>query len=100
MKEQLRAGLILFLLLTVLTGAIYPAVVTLVAQGLFPSQANGSVTEKAGVPIGSELIGQTFDDDRYFWSRPSATSPTPYNAASSSGSNLGPTNPDQTEECP
>ena len=94
MKSDLRACLILFVLLTGLTGIVYPAVVTLVAQGAFPHQANGSVLERNGKAVGSELIGQPFDDPRYFWGRPSATDPTPYNAASSNGSNLGPTNPD------
>ncbi|HXI30497.1 MAG TPA: potassium-transporting ATPase subunit C, partial [Vicinamibacterales bacterium] len=73
---------------------MYPAVVTLIGQGLFPRQVNGSVIEKDGTKVGSELIGQKFDDERYFWGRPSATTPE-YNGASSSGSNLGPTNPDQ-----
>jgi K+-transporting ATPase ATPase C chain len=83
----------LFALLALLTGVVYPAVVTLVAQAAFPYQANGSVLEKDGKPVGSELIGQQFDAPRYFWGRPSATGPTPYSAASSTGSNLGPTNP-------
>src|SRR5262249_13750215 len=72
----------------------YPALVTLVAQGVFPHRANGSVLMKDGKPIGSELIGQPFDDERYFWGRPSATTPVPYNGASSGGSNQGPTNPE------
>jgi K+-transporting ATPase ATPase C chain len=93
-KSELRACLILFALLTVLTGVVYPAVVTLVAQAAFPHQANGSILVRDGKTIGSELIGQPFDDPRYFWGRPSATDATPYNAASSNGSNLGPTNPD------
>lgn len=92
MTTQLRAALTVFVLLTVLTGAVYPALVTLVAQGVFPHQANGSVLERENRTLGSELIGQHFDAPQYFWGRPSATSPTPYNAASSSGSNLGPTN--------
>lgn len=94
MKSELRACLILFVLLTVLTGVVYPAVVTLVAQAAFPHQANGSVILRNGKGAGSELIGQSFDAPRYFWGRPSATDPTSYNAASSNGSNLGPTNPD------
>jgi len=92
--SQLRACLILFVLLTVLTGVVYPLVVTAIAQVVFPHRANGSIIERGGRPVGSELIGQSFDDPRYFWSRPSATGPTPYNAASSTGSNQGPTNPD------
>lgn len=93
MKSHLRAGLTIFGLLALLTGVVYPILVTLVAQGIFPHQANGSVLGKDGKPVGSELIGQQFDGPRYFWGRPSATGPTPYNAASSRGSNLGPTNP-------
>jgi K+-transporting ATPase ATPase C chain len=93
MMNQLRPALTLVVLLTLLTGVVYPVLVTLVAQTVFPHQANGSVVLRDGQPIGSELIGQPFDDPRYFWGRPSATGPTPYNAASSTGSNLGPTNP-------
>jgi K+-transporting ATPase ATPase C chain len=93
MKSQLRPAITLFALLTILTGVLYPLAVTGIAQLAFPHQANGSLIEKDGAVIGSELIGQQFDDPSYFWGRPSATSPEPYNAASSSGSNLGPTNP-------
>jgi K+-transporting ATPase ATPase C chain len=93
MLAHLRPAILLTLVLTVLTGLIYPLVVTGVAQILFPRQANGSLIVKDGKVVGSSLIGQPFDDPRYFWSRPSATSPYPYNAAASSGSNLGPTNP-------
>lgn len=81
-----------YLLLTVVAGLIYPLAVTGVAQVVFPVQANGSLIVKDGKPIGSALIGQPFDDPKYFWGRLSATSPYPYNAAFSSGSNLGPTN--------
>jgi K+-transporting ATPase ATPase C chain len=84
----------MLLLLTTVTGVIYPLVVTVISQLLFPHQANGSLVMKDGKPVGSELIGQPFDDPKYFWGRPSATSPFPYNAAASTGSNLGPTNPD------
>jgi K+-transporting ATPase ATPase C chain len=84
-------------LLTLLTGVVYPLVVTVVAQTVFPSQANGSLVIRAGAVAGSSLIGQPFDDPKYFWSRPSATAPFAYNAAASSGSNLGPTNPALTD---
>jgi len=90
---HLRPALILLALLTVLTGVVYPAVVTAIAQLVFPHQANGSLIVKDGTVVGSGLIGQPFDDPKYFWGRPSATSPFPYNAAASSGSNLSPTNP-------
>jgi len=90
---HLRPALILLALLTVLTGVIYPAVVTVIAQVIFPHQANGGLIVKDGKVVGSTLIGQPFDDPKYFWGRPSATSPFPYNASSSSGSNLSPTNP-------
>jgi potassium-transporting ATPase KdpC subunit len=93
MIRQLRPAILSLVLLTLLTGIIYPLVVTVVAQIIFPAQANGSLLTAGGKTVGSELIGQPFDDPKYFWSRPSATSPYPYNAAASSGSNLGPTNP-------
>ena len=91
--SQLRPALVLFALFTVLTGLVYPAVTTGVAQLLFPDQANGSLIVRDGTVVGSSLIGQPFDDPKYFWGRPSATLPVPYNAGASSGSNLGPTNP-------
>jgi len=94
MGRQLRAALVSLGLLTLLTGLVYPLVVTGLAQVIFPRQANGSLIVRDGKAVGSELIGQPFDDPKYFWGRPSATSPYPYNAGSSSGSNLGPTNPD------
>ena len=97
MAAQLRSALMMFFILTILTGVAYPLAVTGIAQLLFPHQANGSLIYKDGKPIGSMLIGQPFDDPRYFWGRPSATAPFPYNAAASSGSNLGPTNPALTE---
>jgi K+-transporting ATPase ATPase C chain len=93
MGAQIRPALIMLVVLSVLTGLVYPAVVTGIAQLVFPRQANGSLIVKDGKTVGSALIGQPFDDPRYFWGRPSATSPFPYNAASSSGSNQGPTNP-------
>jgi len=82
------------LVLTALTGFVYPLALTGLAKLVFPRQATGSLIVRDGKVDGSELIGRHFDDPRYFWPRPSATSPTPYNAASSSGSNLGPSNPD------
>jgi K+-transporting ATPase ATPase C chain len=94
MFRQLRAALVSLGLLTLLTGLAYPLVVTGLAQVIFPRQANGSLIVRDGKAVGSELIGQPFDDPKYFWGRPSATSPSPYNAGSSGGSNLGPTNPD------
>ncbi len=98
MSTYLKPAAMLLLLFTLLTGAIYPALVTLLSQLIFPEQANGSLLkDKAGQAVGSALIGQTFSDPKYFWSRPSATSPYSYNAGASSGSNLGPTNPALTE---
>ncbi len=89
----LRPALMVFLTLSILTGVLYPLIVTGVAQLIFPVQANGSLMGREGRPIGSELIGQPFDDPKYFWGRLSATPDFPYNSASSSGSNLGPSNP-------
>lgn len=120
MLNTLRTTAIMFLALTLVTGVAYPAMVTLLAQACFPHQANGSLTYRptddgqerhvnardwwganevfeGPAPIGSELIGQPFSGERYFWGRPSATGPTPYNAASSTGSNYGPTNPAQLD---
>ncbi|MBI4178513.1 potassium-transporting ATPase subunit KdpC [bacterium] len=94
MLKVLRPAIVSLILLSVLTGLIYPAVVTGIVQVLFPRQANGSLILKDGRPVGSALIGQPFDDPKYFWGRPSATSPFPNNAGASTGSNLGPTNPD------
>jgi potassium-transporting ATPase KdpC subunit len=94
MLRHVRPVLVLLALLTVVTGVAYPLVVTGIAQLAFPHQANGSLIVKNGTPVGSELIGQPFDDPRYFWGRPSATTPFPYNAGSSAGSNLSPTNQD------
>lgn len=93
MLSQLNPALRVFVLLTVVTGCAYPALVTVVAQGLFPATANGSLVVRDGRTIGSTLIGQQFSTARYFWGRLSATGPFPYNGALSSGSNLGPLNP-------
>jgi K+-transporting ATPase ATPase C chain len=92
MSRLIRNALTMLVVMTVITGLIYPMVATGVAQVLFPHQANGSLIERDGKPIGSELIGQNFDDPKYFWGRPSATTPQPYNGTASNGSNLGPTN--------
>jgi K+-transporting ATPase ATPase C chain len=97
MIAQIRASLVAFVLLTVLTGVAYPLVVTGIAQLAFPSQANGSVVERGGKAVGSRLVGQSFDDPGYFWGRLSATTDAngkalPYNAGASAASNLGPTN--------
>jgi K+-transporting ATPase ATPase C chain len=92
--SQLRPAVVLLLLLTVLTGAVYPLAVTAVAQLVFPAQADGSLlVGRDGQLVGSALIGQPFSDPKYFWGRLSATAPFAYNAAASSGSNLGPLNP-------
>ena len=94
MGTYLRPAIVSLIALTLLTGVLYPVAVTGIAQLIFPGQANGSLILKGGKPVGSSLIGQAFDDPKYFWGRPSATSPFPNNAGSSGGSNLGPTNPD------
>jgi K+-transporting ATPase ATPase C chain len=92
MRAQLRPAIVSLAIFTLLTGVFYPLVVTGIAQFAFHHQANGSLIIKDAQVLGSQLIGQPFDDQRYFWGRLSATSPFPYNAAASSGSNLGPTN--------
>ena len=97
MFKELKPALLMLAVMTVITGALYPLVVTGIAQVVFPRQANGSLIQRDGRAVGSELIGQPFGDSKHFWSRPSATSPYPYNAAASSGSNQGPLNPALTE---
>ena len=97
MIKLLRQSVVMLVLMTAITGVAYPLLVTAIAQSAFPRQANGSTIENAGKPVGSALIGQPFDSPRYFWGRPSATSPQAYNAASSGGSNLGTANPALTD---
>jgi len=93
MMKIIRPALVSLIVFTILTGIIYPLAVTGLAQLIFPDQANGSIMVKDGKPVGSELIGQPFDDPKYFWGRLSATASFPYNSAASSGSNLAQTNP-------
>ncbi len=95
--KVIRPLLVIFGGLSLLTGLAYPLATTGIAQALFPAQANGSLIEKDGKVVGSRLIGQNFTGDKYFWGRPSATSPMPYNAGNSGGSNLGPTNKAQLD---
>jgi len=94
MFTMIRNSLMSLLVFTILTGIVYPLAVTGIAQAVFPHQANGSIIIKNGKAVGSKLLGQQFDDPKYFWGRLSATTPYPYNGGSSSGSNLGPSNPD------
>jgi potassium-transporting ATPase KdpC subunit len=102
-RAQVKPAIIVLALLTLITGIVYPLVVTVIAQVAFPAQANGSLIVKDGQPIGSHLIGQSFDDPKYFWGRLSATGTYPYNAfnadalTASSGSNYGPLNPSLLE---
>jgi K+-transporting ATPase ATPase C chain len=103
MLAQLRAAIVSLLALTVITGIAYPLLITGIAHAAFPSQAEGSLIVKDGKPVGSRLIGQPFDDPKYFWGRLSATAdssgkPLAYNGAASTGSNLGPTNPALIDE--
>lgn len=93
MKTLFRPALTLFVLLSAVTGIVYPVAVTGIAKVLFPGAAEGSLIVVNGKPVGSRLIGQNFTDPKYFWGRPSATGPMPYNASASSGSNQGPLNP-------
>ena len=97
MLNVLRPALVLFAVLTALTGLAYPLLVTGVAKTAFPQQAGGSLVMRDGKPVGSVLIGQAFSEPKYFWGRPSATAPTPNNASASGGSNLGPINPALTD---
>jgi len=98
MKTFIRPLIVVFVVLTAITGLAYPLAMTGVAQAVFPSQANGSLVEQNGKVVGSSLIGQQFDAPQYFWGRLSATSPMPYNASNSGGSNTGPTNSALTDE--
>ncbi|MHB8426630.1 MAG: potassium-transporting ATPase subunit KdpC [Acidiferrobacterales bacterium] len=93
MWNNVKSAIAMLVFFTIVTGLAYPALVTGLAQAFFSRQANGSLIVRNGKPVGSRLIGQSFSDPKYFWSRLSATAPYPYNAANSSGSNLGPTNP-------
>src|SRR5437660_8133453 len=97
MFVHLLPSLRMLIVMSVVTGVVYPLVVTGIAQVAFPAAANGSLISVNGKAMGSSLIGQPFDDPNYFWSRPSATSPQPYNAMASSGSNQGPLNPALTD---
>lgn len=92
-RSQLKSAIMVFAILTIITGVLYPLLVTGIARTFFREKANGSLIYKDGKMVGSSLIGQQFDDPKYLWARPSATSPVPYNSGSSSGSNIGPSNP-------
>lgn len=97
MSRLIRNALLMLLVMTVITGVLYPLLVTGLAQVLFPRRANGSLVVRDGHAVGSALIGQSFTAPKYFWGRPSATTPLPYDGTASGGSNLGPTNPALTQ---
>jgi K+-transporting ATPase ATPase C chain len=97
MTSLLRPAIVLFLILTAITGVAYPLLVTGIAQAVFPREAGGSLMVREGKAVGSSLIGQSFSNPRHFWARPSATAPQPYNGVASGGSNLGPLNPALTD---
>jgi potassium-transporting ATPase KdpC subunit len=97
MGSLIRPAMVLLLIMTAITGIAYPLVVTGIAQVVFPEEAGGSLIEKNGKAVGSRLIGQSFSDPKYFWGRPSATAPQPYNALASACSNQGPLNPALTD---
>jgi len=97
MNSLIRPAVVLLIIMTAITGIIYPLLVTGIGQAIFPTQAGGSLVMRDGKAVGSSLIGQPFSDPKYFWSRPSATTPQPYNGTGSTGSNLGPLNPALTD---
>lgn len=96
-REQIKPAVLIFIALTIITGVVYPLLATVIARGIFPDKADGSLIYRNGKPVGSALIGQSFEDPLYFWGRPSATASEPNNAAASSGSNYGPMNPSYIE---
>ena len=96
--QEIRSAVTILVILTALTGGVYPLVVTILAQTIYPGRANGSLMARDNRTIGSEHIGQSFNDPKYFWGRLSATSPMPYNAAASTGSNYGPMHPQLLEQ--
>jgi potassium-transporting ATPase KdpC subunit len=97
MRSLIRPAVVLLVFFTVLTGFVYPLAITGIAQAAFAHAASGSIVARDGKPIGSSLIGQNFSDPKYFWGRPSATTPQPYGGTASTGSNLGPLNPALTD---
>jgi K+-transporting ATPase ATPase C chain len=97
LRKNIRPAVLVFIILTIITGVLYPLIITGITQICFNKQANGNLVYRDDEPVGALLIGQSFTDPKYFWGRPSATSPMPYNASSSSGSNLGPSNPILTD---